>query len=456
MAINKIKMSAIAAMVTIGGIATAGQLVVHDDAGVVAQELVTNNEINNTTIKTHAEYIPTLNAGVIDGKLVIEIPGGRFNAANANNVYVYNADTNRTVAGNAQLAGVNKQKLILDINDTINDHDHLYLEDQTVTGGTIDENGSLVVDFPANMTSVKMIMSLVDNNDNTKDISNYADFVDVVQEWTYTIDQKFSGMIDASTGFKWFYNSWKDDAIIKIEKNANVVRSAGMPTIGQIVYADNNVSGAGLMRAIKPNGTALVPTISVAGGQYLMEVNATLGKGLFDWRYVPTGNDEIKKSTFQTDFKVMKYANNANIGVHEIFKKADFGKWDIYGYNAQIPGVMAVKGSFETNLKFTNRSSLDCNIYFTLIDQAGTSVKVDSVNDGIAMINANETKQYKASDLIKIAEGKNANFMGDKSISVEVVIPTNPSAVYGFASFKNLKLGQFKDLPIYNNSKNSY
>jgi hypothetical protein len=55
-----------------------------------------------------------------------------------------------------------------------------------------------------------------------------------------------------------------------------------------------------------------------------------------------------------------------------------------------------------------------------------------------------------------LAQVTDVAFNKTASISVEVSVPATPTNIYGFASFRNLKLGQFKDLPIYNSSTLSY
>jgi len=78
-------------------------------------------------------------------------------------------------------------------------------------------------------------------------------------------------------------------------------------------------------------------------------------------------------------------------------------------------------------MKFTNRSSLPTNIYFTLIDPQGHTVSLNSVdNPKLAALPAGTTGTYTASELVSlIPAGTTFNHTG--SFSIEVSIPTTPS-----------------------------
>jgi len=165
------------------------------------------------------------------------------------------------------------------------------------------------------------------------------------------------------------------------------------------------------------------------------------------------GEDKIEKTIFDA-YVYIQSGDTTFTLVPKVTKNA--GEWAIYGYNAQIPNVAGVEGRYETTMKFTNRSGLDTDIFFTLIDQDGTIVELSSADfpNEIAALPHNTTGKYNATDLLALVT--DPEFDKNRSISVEVSIPTTPSAVYGAAAFKNNMTGQFNDLPIYNTSSMTY
>ena len=273
-------------------------------------------------------------------------------------------------------------------------------------------------------------------------------------EYVGSVTQKYNARIDASASFKTFFDQYatstSDTAVFNLHQNATVPGATLGITNAQLnIFPDQNTSSyitstvgttlAGAGTAVNNDVNISIPetnVFNVNGGPKDNNETVTLNVN---------GTSAIKK----TNFDAHAYVTSGTAKFDLISKSTgNAGAWTIYGYNAQIPNVVGLS-NIDTTMKFTNRSSLDTNIYFTLIDPDGTVATLNSVdNPSIASLPANSTGKYVASDLLALVTDPAFNKTG--SFSVEVSIPTTPSSVYGMASFKNKTLGQFKDLPVYN------
>ena len=463
MTINKLGISLVAAGLLSTASLFAGTLTVQNStAGTVAEELLIDNNASLGVVEINATYTPKLNAGVQDGKLMVLFEGASINDdGTIADLHLYNRTQQIEVGKNPTLAGANKEKLIFDVNGSINDADQLFISS--------DANISLNMPADLNLTmlegnkTIGMNYALLDNVDDIRDQSTTEKVGESVKEWDIVVKSGFSSQIDAAAGFLKFTDASNtpDTASVDIVQY-QVDIGTGDITTNYVLHMDSNVSSFGALTTVDSTGAGVVLVSDGNGSAFtatqlayvVTEAANTSGLTTHTFSFNPSTVDVISETKFQIDANVSTSDSNANFK-KQYLTTADFGEWTIYGYRAQIPGVMGV-GIFQTNLKFTNRSTLDTGIYFTLIDQDGTIVNLSSDVDGLAPIPANTTKQYLATDLVALATAKDANFDGAKSFSVEVSIPTTPSKVYGFASFKNTDVGNFKDLPIYNTSTLNY
>ena len=474
MTIKKLKMSAVVASAilagaaTIASAATTGTASVDSNASTLASELLIGQDYNGTSVDLNSTFAPALNAGVQDGKIMIEFAGGRLQSVDSN-ITVYNLDTNKTVGINPTLSGTDNQKLIFDVNDTINDADVLRLTEDD-TNGTVARTTDAVVklDVLQGKTAVTMNYSLLDNVDALLSTADAGIVIETKQEWEVSVAQKFDAQIDAAVGFKYFTDSVRVDTSDVHIKHNPVDVGTGSVTWNVKTYMDNNVTAFGTLasaatgQAGVSTGATATPAVnsivlaSDANG-YVVDKNITTNKAASDdynLTFTADTTNEILETVFTTSVSALSAAENPSFEQDYLSKK-DLGAWTIYGYKAQIPNV-ASTSDVDVTMKFTNRSTLDTNIYFTLIDPAGNTVTLDSVNNPtLAALPANATGTYKASDLVALIPA-GTTFDTTGSFSVEVSIPTTPSKVYGMASFKNLTLGQFKDLPVYNTSTLAY
>ena len=344
----------------------------------------------------------------------------------------------------------------------------------TVTGTTIERNvdycvvtgGSSVISgnelnitMAQNASSAAATVKLYDNTGvNTLD-SATANVLTSAAQFSGAWGTKLNAQIDASTSFLLFNAAptTTDTYTFSITEDGTVDHQATLTGASVIVYPDQNVSTYTLSAAETNSSTGVWTTAMTTA---LNDLNLT-ATGL-------TASTNTASSTY-TQTVVLTVAPTAAMGVvnftadaavtftggsKSLFSSEDAGAWTIYGYTAQIPNVSGL-ATHDTTMKFTNRSSLNTNIYFTLIDPDGTVVTLDSVtNTSLSALNAGVTGTYKASALIALVT--DTDFDATGSFSVEVSIPTTPNSVYGMASFKNTNLGQFKDLPVYNSSTMSY
>ena len=284
-----------------------------------------------------------------------------------------------------------------------------------------------------------------------------GDFIKLVPEFSAEVSSFFSKKIDAAEAFAKFTKSATNDkAEIKLTRKTVDVKAdatyAGTADVEVVFTYDQNLTGI-----VKES----VPAGSVGYTAKMNDFNTT---GTMS-TYTPSNNDtfELQFDLEDDNGGIPETAFNASLTFEfknlndklALLDEAKAGYWGIYGYNAQIPNAAGLD-NYQTTLKFTNRSTIDAEIYITLIDPAGTKVTVDSENDGIASLAKGTTGTYRVSDLVAKATEKDSTFNGNGSVSIEVVVPTSPNSVYGAASFKNVQFGQFKDLPVYSNSEMTY
>jgi len=450
MTINKIGLSiatlAVLSASSLYAAATNHSTTVKTDSGVIAAELLYDNNVslaNNTDL--NVSFRPKLTAGIQRGKVSIELDG-LSNVKITPTASLWNKDTNKTVSSKFSYAGVNHQKIVFDINDTINDADTIYLvkdSDLSNVVKSVEMNATML----SNATSVTFSEALLDNTDKLLSNGTKANMITTQKEWSVEVSS-FSGQIDAAQGFlKFNPNTATDTSSVTLTANTTgIVQKTGIVVFETVAKADNNVSAFG---SYTVGGVA--KTIANNQYDYNTTTNADTTK-IDNITFTADGKNKIQETIWNADVKLVK-VGDVTLKTPKTLYSGSFGQWTIYGYNAQIPDVMPTD-DFVTYLKFINRSNTPSDVFFTLIDQDGRVVTLDSINDDIASLPVGIAQKYKASDLAAIASKENPDFDMTHSISIEVSIPTTPSSVYGMASLKNKALGQFKVLPIYNNGNN--
>jgi len=443
--------------------------------GLVSKGVLSINDINLTNIFKGITYTPTNIPAV-----TLTNPVFKFVFSNVDNMNKFidnNAGVYECKDGNTSNHSVNNWKLIANnpnVSGTKNNIISFIAIDGNVTA--VNDKKYIIADGNNNISSfdttlginipknaagnITITAELYSGNYQTQvDKSNQSVIANIGNEFTGLITKKFSKTVDASQSFQQFSSVASpntDTAIIEIDKHP-VIAGAGvinpLPTI--IVSFDKNTSkfitgyafSGGIVNSkgtTKYNDYNITYTSSIA---LTSDTNTTL-----TLTAKPTSSNKISN----TVFSLSAYIKSGNNIINIIPKTAgNAGQWTIYGYNAQIPNVASTK-NVNVTMKFTNRSSVSTNIFFTLIDPQGHTVSLSSLkNPTLAALPANSTGKYTASELVSlIPAGTTFNHTG--SFSVEVNIPVNPNKVYGFASFKNLTLGKFKDLPVYNNSNRNY
>jgi hypothetical protein len=383
-------------------------------------------------------------------------------------VFVYsgsdNNETNMTVsnwtqvAANGQISGTNDE--VMSFNAVSGDiyayNGKTYIvasSDGNASGQltAADVNISVAEDSTSDLTLVGELYS--GDSQSLADTGAAVAIAEVGAEYVGSITSKMNARINASDSFESFYDQYADDnledeLVFSLTQKATLAGASLGDTVADVVLVyDNNLTvndnTATGMDARTSNDYNVTGTVSLTGS------------GTADTETIELALDGNDASIPVTTFTLNAYVSSGSNVFNVIpATAANAGTWTVYGYTAQIPNVSGLS-THETTMKFTNRSTLDTNIYFTLIDPDGTVVTLDSVtNTELAAIAANETGTYKASTLVSLITDPDFDATG--SFSVEVSIPTTPTSVYGMASFKNTTLGQFKDLPVYNSSTMSY
>jgi len=475
MTINKIGISALAASVLVS-VVYAGTITTAGTTSKIGKEQLSLTDINvsNVTGQARVSYTPTaIPAGSLknpifkftftNAKSLVDssanglgvfqvLDGNESNTTQANYTLVGKTATvsganSEVVSFNASSASTyvynNKKYVIRDINAT-GTGTNVIATDENLTA-TVVKGSTASVTISAGLYS--------GDSQALNDSANAATIYTVATEYTGAINTKFNARIDAAATFYKFYDQ-NIDGTLKVadQLQATITKATGFiaggilsgVTNALIIYPDQNLT----KNAIAATSTG---TVSGLAKDTNITVTALTAGVKEDVNLTVNGTTEIKKTTFDATL----YVQSASTKFTLVAKSTgNAGIWTIYGYNAQIPNVSGLS-THNTTMKFTNRSSLNTNIYFTLIDPDGTVATLNSVdNTSLASLNAGVTGTYKASDLVALIT--DTNFDATGSFSVEVSIPTTPSSVYGMASFKNTTLGQFKDLPVYNSSTMTY
>jgi len=440
--------AAVAAALTTGAFAV-GTLTVNGGTFKVSKELLQAKAVD-VNITTAIFY----KAGIVSSSA--SEPGFEIAFAgltpSAKNLLIVDAETNATVA---KFSRIDDSSIIL----------------EAVSGKSINRNksyklvskdnnasitaGDLELTLPKGTTSAKAKLTLTDNTGVSKLDEVEDDIITTVQQFSASVKTKLDEKIDSSADFKKFVGGVAFDSYeISFVNNfsATTGKWANATKVDLVLFSDQNLT---------KNGYSAV-TLAPAGDGSIdkKDMNTTL-----TYTDIASDSNQSHVNTLTVNgtsaMGITTFTASAIVTVNgitsplTIMDKAEAGQWDIYGYTAQIPNVAAIAPNFETTIKFTNKGNENANIYFTLRDADGTVALVNSaINTNVPSLQAGTTQTYNASMLL--AQVTDVAFDKTTSISVEVSVPATPTNIYGFASFKNLKLGQFKDLPIYNSSTLSY
>ncbi len=447
--------AAVAAALTTGAFAV-GTLTVNGGTFKVSKELLQGTAVD-VNITTAIFY----KAG-ITGSSASE-PGFEIAFAgltpSAKNLAIIDAETNATVA---KFSRIDDSSIILEAKSgaSINrNKSYKLVSFSDDNDGTNDDNttitaGDLKLTLPKGTTSAKAKLILTDNTGVSKLDEVEDDIITTVQQFSASVKTKLDDKIDSSADFKKFIsNTLLDTYEISFVNNApSLNKWADATKVDLVLFSDQNLTKNGY--------TAATAAAAADGTIDKKDMNTTL-------TYTDAASDSNQSHTNTltvtgaSAMSITTFTASAIVTVDgitsplTIMDKAEAGQWDIYGYTAQIPNVTAIAPNFETTIKFTNKGNENANIYFTLRDTDGTVALVNSaINTNVPSLQAGTTQTYNASMLL--AQVTDVAFNKTASISVEVSVPATPTNIYGFASFRNLKLGQFKDLPIYNSSTLSY
>jgi hypothetical protein len=443
------------------------------NAGLVSEELLSFQDVNITNASNDATYVPTSTVYTKIKNPIFEFTFANMKnmtaTANVDVVEYLDGNTSnidpgnvRTVATNAALSGADSNIVTF---TAVSGDIYIYnSRAYVIEPATADDLKGQIAE--GSTSAVTLAVDVKSGDSLTQwDEAGPTTLYTIGKEFTATVSGPLNARIDASSGFETFFDQHdladnaSDTLTIAVKRNVTVVGGGlDTPMLNLVTFSDtnltaNNYSTAAAYDAATPATTDndFNVTVAATAAATADDVNTVA----YTLDYTVDGTSKIEKTNFGAHMWVAEAADHTfdmltNNGTNA-------GAWTIYGYNAQIPNVSA-NDIVETTFAFTNRSGLAAPVIFTLIDPDGTAVTLSSDDyASISGIGQNETKKYKASALKALAASADAAFDGAAAyFAVEVSIPTTPSSVYGYASFKNNALGQFKDLPVYNTSDMTY
>jgi len=460
MKVKKIALSlvAVAGLMSVG--ANAGEIDLNTTTSF-AKELTVGQTRNLATGDFNLSYIYQ-GVTIQGGNVVLNFEGGKILDGNLTDSYLYyksndtSGDVNITfnsLTNNGKTATYKMES-----NATIPTGAELvWVGKGKKLGNGIDLN----VTLDSGSTSFKVSIDVANSAGDIKDSAPATTILNGVQELSAKVLTSFSAQIDPVANYLKFTNSQSSNKGVVTLHRGITNKSVGNADTTVTLYSDTNLNDFG---SLIPTATGIATNTSLActsltqnGQEYKMDCNLTWSSGRdsnITFNFTADGSHKIQETNFWVAAKVDSTAKNPNYSA-TILEKTEFGNWKNYGYRAQIPNVLATS-NFKTYLKFTNASSLDADVYMTIRDIDGTVVTLSSADSEIASLPAGKTVKYLANTFLQTAYDKDNDLDIKQSVSVELNIPTNPNKVYGFASLKNISLGQFKDLPVYSTSSMRY
>jgi len=499
MTIKKIGLS-MAVMTALASSAFAGTLVYSDGStsAKIASELYqldNNVTVNLGTSTRYMEYTASLDGSgtvsdaainLIFSSVVTKPSGYKF-------VIADESDGNKTIAKEINYdSATGKVTFDSDSQYTIADGKKYIIAltdgnvnlDDTLTAGNIQEaqvSGSQSVHtaFGGNLE--------VWSTSGTETLRDTAsmDFFTVVPQYKVTCDNKFNNLINVENSSLTFVSTKHgvlNDAngssgdiaeVLSDIMRFTVTKTAvdfGLDGNGSVMSlsADNNTTFATAIAAGTTNFADDTGVVAInALGDATTEVNATdtfslpstfYGLGASTHTYTvnlkATGLAAIPATKFTGNF----YIRDNRVDSNTTYTPADpsysantaAGEWAEFAYIAQIPSA-TTDSAVETKLKVVNRSCKDVTPIFKLVkDGVVTTVKAPSI------VAVDSQVQFKLSDIVAKAIDEGASISATGQYALEVTIPGNAEDFYVYAQSKNVNVGQFKDLPVYNTSTRNY
>jgi len=445
---------AVAGLMSVG--ANAGKIEVKN-AGKFAKELTVGQSVEVNATNLNLKYTYQHSVPIQGGNIVVHFTGGKVVDNNLTGTYFnYVGDNNVSIPFNSLSTDGKTATYKMDSNASI-PSGAVLTWDRNVTQ---DANISLNTKLDSGSTSFKVSIDVANTGGDIKDSAGATSILDGVQELSAKVLTKFDGKIDPVVSYIKFINSQAvDKAILELDRAGLTSNSVGDADTTVTLYSDTKITDFGTLKVLQGTSdiTSSCTSLAQNGQEYSMDCNLTWGTGAvtkINFDFTADGSHKIQETNFWVATKVNKTDNNSHYS-STILEKSAFGNWQNYGYRAQIPDVMGT-ANFKTYLKFTNASSLDADVYIAIRDMDGTVVTLSSADGEIASLPAGKTVKYIANTFLQTAYDKDNDLDINHSVSIELNIPATPEKVYGFASLKNVQLGQFKDLPVYNTSSMTY
>lgn len=500
MTIKKIGLS-MAVMTALASSALAGTLVYSDgssSAKIAAElyQLDNNVTVNLGTASKYVEYTADLNGSgtVSDAAVNLIFSSKVTKAASDKFVIADEADGNKTVAkeidyneatgkitfdsDSAYTIADGKKYIIALTDGSVNLDDNLTIGD--IIEAQVSGSQSVHTAFTGNLE--------VWSTSGTEDLRDTAsmNFFTITPQYKVTCDNKFNNLINVENSSLTFVSTKHgvlntpdgttgDVAeVLSDIMRFTVTKTAvdfGLDGNGSVlnITADNNTTFPAALASSSADFATVSSSMAV-GASYdgTTDVNATdqhttasdsfYGLGASTHTYTvnlkANGTAAIPATKFTGNF----YIRNNQVDTNTTYTPADptysantaVGEWNEFAYIAQIPSA-TTDSTVETKLKVVNRSCKDVTPIFNLVkDGVVTPVKAPSI------VAVDSQVQYKLSDIVAKAIDEGASISATGQYALEVTIPGNAEDFYVYAQSKNVNVGQFKDLPVYNTSTRNY
>jgi hypothetical protein len=434
---RKIALSAVASAALATSVFGGTMSVTSQSVG--AESVAADRYFNN--IDANVSYTASINGTLNQGSVIYTFANVELNSTEISTTpgfVVLNDTTDQNISSSC--AAGSSGRIICDLNGTITDGDSLVLvakDATTITAGTpIDINTS------AGFSGATVAVQITNSATTTIDSGTATNWLTTVTEWTAT-SSGFANQIDASNDFLSFTSSSDANASVTISQTAPDIAS---PTgsISWSVLPDQNASAFGTMNM----------TTSATQGRdnnYTSGFTTLTARSLYA-DFTPDGTNTIQEATFTTGLTMTLNNTTSNL----IAAGTSFGAFTTYGYTAQIPGASySTAAGTDTTITIVNTgASSSTHAYVTIQDATGNSCTIDSsANSSVAQPTAGTSSKYKLSEMLADTE---CSALTGTSYSIELSVPTTPTNIYANAFVKNSTINQFKVLPVYNNSTNSY
>lgn len=486
---NKMLLSAVASA-TLAGSLFAGSITVGEEKGSISKELL---EVVGELNVSMGNVV--YNSG-IDGSGVAANPAIHFTFGvlptgyessgtyNTIDIVEVNPETNDTVALNGSIVSsgftvdADAKKFIFRASNSASavpvTTGRKYMMMQSGELNTSDETKRAELNVTvtsANAEQVQVGATVYDGSNVIRDEVGEEPLYELKDQFCVSVGDKFDGKIDIANSSKTFVGQVTDtdsmsltvkDNDLTYELNSTSPQYGGLVGLFVQVKSENNITGSNPDVNVTYNSGDVISDVNWSTATF--DMNVTLDEGNLTnkrdsallFSTTADGTNEIKEAKFEAKLWVSA-DKNVSVSCGDFAGSVEYkeaGKWTPYGYVAKIPSVTASEANgIDTTIILTNRSTAEQNVFFTIYDTAGTECKVDTTNENLDAIAINGTNKYKMTALETECAG--TGLVGPV-YAVEVTVPTAPTNVYGFTSFKNSNLNQFKDLPMYHTGSTDY